>query len=156
MYTTFFGGISQYYWSNGKLKHDPANLNVVPPIDGLPFINSISTLQTDFSASSTTPTTTDYLHVEESFPPPAAAPKCGTAAALYLGTETRFVAVEGVPSFNNGVLKLDESKAGTIGYLVGGIAATDPYPAASCASDLLYRVTLDPVKPTKIERLTKP
>jgi hypothetical protein len=156
VYTTFFGGISQYYWSHGKLKHDPANLNVVPPIDGLPFINSISTLQTDFSASPTAPVTADYLHLTVSFPPAAAQPKCGTAAAPYLGTETRFVAAEGVPSFDNGVLKLDEASAGVIGYLIGGIAATNPYPAASCASDVLYTVALDPAKPTKTVRLTKP
>jgi hypothetical protein len=156
VYTTFFGGISQYYWSHGKLKHDPADLNVTPPIDGLPFINSISTLQTDFSASPTTPATADYLHVGQSFPPAAAPLKCGTAAAPYLGTETRFAASGGVPSFNNGVLKLDEARPGVIGYLIGGIAATNPYPEASCASNVLYAVTLNPAKPTRTVRLIKP
>jgi hypothetical protein len=156
VYTTFFGGISQYYWSDGKLKHDTLNLNITPPIDGLPFINSISTLQTDFSANPSKPATYDYLHVGAAFPPATAQPKCGTTAAPYLGAESRFVEADGVPGFDNGVLKLDEMHAGVIGYVIGGIAATNPYPEATCASTLMYTVTLNPSKPTKTVRLTEP
>jgi len=66
------------------------------------------------------------------------------------------VEASSVPSFDNGVLKLDETHAGVIGYVIGGIAATNPYPEATCASNLMYAVTLNPSKATKTVRLTKP
>ena len=44
-----------------------------------------------------------------------------------------------------------------IGYVVGGIAATAPYPGpATCASDMIYAVTLDPTAATRTVRLDNP
>ncbi|SRR5579871_223450 len=157
MYSTFFGGISQYYWKDGALHHDPANLNINPPIDGLPFINSVSTLKNNYSSG--TPATNQYLHLQQSFPPsPAQAPQCAGKPAQYLGAETRFIRAGAVPHYSNEVLKLDNiSGPGVIGYLVGGMTADTMYaPANSCASNMIYTVSLDPSKPTATKLLVAP
>lgn len=77
-------------------------------------------------------------------------------AAPYLGAETRFVAAPGVPQYPNGVLRLDALRGSTVvGYLVGGILATAPYPGdGTCASPRFYAVTLTPGRPTPTTRLT--
>ena len=55
MYTTFFGGISQYYWdaATNALKRDTVDLKA--GIDGLPFINSVSTLAMSTSTDTGNP-----------------------------------------------------------------------------------------------------
>jgi hypothetical protein len=157
MYSTFLGGISEYYWSNGKLQHDEPNLNVVPPIDGLPFINSVSTLKTVFSGA--TANASQFLHLDDSFPPANGEPKCAVGStsvtAPLLGAETRFVPADGPAHFENGVFQLDQIRAAvTVGYLIGGIAADKPYPENTCASNLIYTVNLDPQKPSRTVRLS--
>jgi len=156
MYTTFFGGISEYYWSGGKLHHDKTNLNVVPPIDGLPFIHSISTLKTVYKGTGST--TAQYLHTNQTFSPGGAAPQCsGGIAAPLLGAETKFVSAPSPPHFGNDVIQLDNVKAKTaIGYLIGGIAADKPYPENTCASNMIFAVTLDPTTATPAQLLKKP
>jgi len=149
-YVTLFGGISQYYWKDGKLSHDAPNFNVNPPVDGLPFINSISTLKMLPAGSS------QFLHEGQTFPPAGLEPACGSASspAPYLGAETVFVpsasALDG-----NGYIQLDALQQPTVlGYLVGGIAALAPYPGdQTCASASYYQVTLVPNQPTPSIRL---
>jgi hypothetical protein len=157
MYSTFFGGISEYYWKDGALHHDPPNLNITPPVDGLPFIDSISTLKNNYSGS--TPVSGQYLHVQQTFPPaPAQAPQCGGKPAQYLGAETRFIRVAGVPHYDNEVIQLDHIGHKTvIGYLVGGMTADAMYaPPNSCASNMIYAVTLDPSQATVTKLLVAP
>lgn len=155
MYTTFFGGISQYYWDAQAraLRRDPPNFNVTPVIDGLPFISSISTLRVDGKANG------DFLHVEEAFPPVGGEPRCGTDAvkAPYLGANSFFVAAPGGAAKGT-VIALDEiTKPTVIGYVIGGIASTLPYPGpATCASNMIYAVTLVPDRATKTVKLTAP
>ena len=150
MYTTFFGGISQYYWDGQSLKRDKPDLSAKPPIDGLPFINSISTLKRGPEGSA------QYLHVAQQFPPKPF--EGGTSPTLMtcLGAQTIFVPAHGVPNKHD-VLLLDElAKPTVIGYLFGGIAAEKGYPTQSCASPKLYQVTLRPDAATDSLKLVKP
>src|SRR2546429_6787993 len=72
IYTTFFGGISQYYWDEATktLKHDA--LNLAQGIDGLPFINSVSTLKMPTSND----TGSQFLHVGQTLPPASSGSQC--------------------------------------------------------------------------------
>ena len=160
IYTTFFGGISQYYWDDAtkSLKRDPLNLNKTAAKDGLPFINSISTLKMPTS----TDTGTQYLHTGQSFPPASAIPTCaganGNTSAPYGGTESKFVIASGIPLATPGVLQLSAiTSKSVVGYMVGGIASTAPYPnGATCASSMFYQVTLNPAQPTSTVQLQLP
>jgi hypothetical protein len=171
MYSTFFGGISQYWWDPACqcLRRDAVNLSDPKVLaDGLPFIASVSTLRVTESG------TAQFLHSAESFPPPGAAPSCPTsgppASASFLGAETKLVIAEGGPAASNGVLLLDAMprKQLVIGYLLGGIAASCPpggdnglrcyasTQGGSCASNRLYEVSLDPRAGTPTRRLDPP
>lgn len=157
VYTTFFGGISQYYWDDASqsLKRDAVNLNVTPPVDGLPFVSSVSTLKTPTASDAGT----QYLHTGQSFPPAANAPPlaCSGTPAPYAGTETRFVPAPGVPQAVAGVIRLSQiSSPSVVGYMVGGIAATGRYAAPTCASNVFYQVTLNPSQPTATVQLQLP
>jgi hypothetical protein len=149
-YVTLFGGISQYYWKDGKLAHDAPNFNINPPVDGLPFINSVSTLKMLPSG------TTQFLHEGQAFPPVGQEPLCGSAnsPASYLGAETVFVPNPSALD-SNGYIQLDAFQQPTVvGYLVGGIAALAPYPGdQTCASASYYQVTLIPNQATPSIRL---
>lgn len=158
IYTTFFGGISQYYWDTAtqSLKHDALNL---PAVDGLPFINSISTLKMPTGND----TGTQYLHTGQAFPPSSAIPNCTatdntTTPAPYGGTETKFVIASGMPLATAGVLQLSAITSPSIaGYTVGGILSTAPYPGnATCASAMFYQVTINPTQPTNTVQLQLP
>jgi hypothetical protein len=158
VYTTFFGGISQYYWDDAtkSLKHDQPNIQT--GVDGLPFINSVSTLKTPTSND----TGAQYLHAGQTFPPSDAVPQCantgGNANAPYGGAETKFVIASGVQTATGGVIQLGSiTGASVIGYMVGGIASTLPYPnGATCASSMFYQVTLNPTQPTTAVQLQPP
>lgn len=149
-YVTLFGGISQYYYAGGSLHHDTPNFNVSPAVDGLPFINSVSTLKLTASGSG------QFVHLDAAFPPVGQEPECGSPAvkAPYLGAETVFVP-RGDVLDQNGDIQLDSFSGPTpLGVLVGGIAATAPYPNdGTCASSGYYQVTLVPGTATPSARL---
>ena len=152
MYASIFAGISQYYWKDGKLNRDTPNFNVTPVIDGLPFINTISTLKVATNSSN------QYLHNGVTFPPANAKPKCGSVETDYLGAETVFILADDADS-ENGVIHLDSiSKPTVVGYLVGGIASPVMYAASkvSCASPTYYEVTLTPNQATSTTLLQLP
>ena len=156
MYTTFFGGISQFHWdpTARKLVQDPPDFGKDPPQDGLPFINSISTLRVGGPGNG------DFIHLNEQFPPLGGQPTChGSVDALaeFGGTNAIFVMAAGLP-VDNEVILLDKLAAPTvIGHVLGGIAATSPYPGkATCASDKLYAVTLTPNQSTTTAPLSAP
>lgn len=154
IYTTFFGGISQYYWDSAanSLKRDTMDLS--KGIDGLPFINSISTLKMPTGND----TGIQYLHTGQAFPPASSVPTCSNAPANYGGSESKFVVGSGVPTATDGVLQLSAiNNTSVVGYVVGGIASTAPYPAsATCASNMFYQVTLNPTQPTNTVQLQAP
>ncbi len=159
MYTTFLGGISQYYWDSAtnSLKRDPVDIS--KGIDGLPFINSISTLKMPVSND----IGAQYLHVGQTFAPSGGIPQCSsgtsTVAAPLSGAETKFVIASGLQQVTPGVITLTSiTTTSTVGYLVGGIAAATPYSAngPTCASNMFYTVTLNPTQPTNTVRLQAP
>ncbi|HEX5883804.1 MAG TPA: hypothetical protein VFY67_04605 [Pyrinomonadaceae bacterium] len=159
MYTTFLGGISQYYWDSAtnSLKRDPVDIS--KGIDGLPFINSISTLK----MPSSNDTGTQYLHTGQTMAPSSAIPNCSsgtsTAPAPLGGTESKFVIASNVQQVTPGVLTLNSLTSATVvGYLVGGIAATTPYSAngPTCASNTFYQVTINGTQPTNTVPLQAP
>lgn len=152
IYTTFFGGISQYYWDNAtsSLKRDALDLS--KGIDGLPFINSISTLKMPTSNE----TGIQYLHTGQTFPP---ASSSGSVPASFGGTESKFVIDSAMTQITEGVLQLSAITTTSVaGYLVGGIAATAPYGfnGPTCASSMLYKVTINPALPTNTVQLQAP
>jgi hypothetical protein len=158
MYTTFFGGISQYYWdtSSRMLKRDAIDFSKDPPVDGLPFINSISTLRVGGAGNG------DFLHVDEQFPPRHREPLCTvpdetSVRAPYLGANSWFVMANGAPARSE-VFLLDRIRTPTdIGYIFGGIASTLPYPGnATCASDVVYAVKVDPRSATNTIKVEAP
>ncbi|HXA17146.1 MAG TPA: hypothetical protein VN380_09155 [Thermoanaerobaculia bacterium] len=158
MYTTFLGGISQFYWDpkSRTLKHDTIDFTKNPPVDGLPFINSVSTLRVGGAGNA------DFLHIAEQFPPQGNEPSCLDSSgkpvkAPYLGTNSWFVMANGLPVKDEVILLARIRSPVVIGYIFGGIASTLPYPGkATCASNMIYAVTLDPTKPTTTVRLAAP
>lgn len=157
MYTTALGGISQFYWdpATRSLKHDEIDYSKNPPVDGLPFINSVSTLRVGGPGNG------NFLHAGEQFPPVGREPQCDLAGrqikAPYLGANSWFVMADNLP-LSNGVLLLDRITAPTlVGYIFGGIASTLPYPGkATCASNVVYAVILDPRQATQTILLSPP
>jgi hypothetical protein len=164
-YTTLYGGISQYWWdpSCSCLKRDVTDIS--KGIDSLPFIDSVSTFRVTSGGSA------QFLHQGATFPPSGAAPACATTSggsvdAGFLGAETRLVLAAGIPTATDGVVDLDAvTSKSTLGWLVGGIAAWCPdgvlncYAAShggSCASNVIYQVTLDPATATPTVRLAEP
>jgi hypothetical protein len=67
---------------------------------------------------------------------------------LLFGAGARFLPVEGLPAFPNGVIELNEIKKPTvIGYIVGGIQSTVPntaLPTDSSSSPYVFEVTVTP------------
>lgn len=163
-YHSIFGGISQYYWQDGALHHDKPDFTRKSGKDGLPFINSVSTLTFTEGGGE------QYLHNDQVFPPADAGLTCNGIAAQYLGAETVFVHASppSDPSKNwlmlanfeesNDAIVLEKLTGPTvIGYLVGGIASTAPYPAGkTCASPTYYEVTVTPGSATNTTKLTLP
>ena len=159
MYTTFLGGISQYYWDSAtnSLKRDPVDIS--KGIDGLPFINSISTLKMPVSND----IGAQYLHVGQTFAPSGGIPQCSSGTSMVpaplSGAETKFVIASGLQQVTPGVITLTSiTTTSTVGYLVGGIAAATPYSAngPTCASNMFYTVTLNPTQPTNTVKLQAP
>ncbi len=97
MHTIFFGGIAQYYVTNGQLVQD----------SDVPFVKTIARVTRDQSGQ-----LTEYKLSEE--------------MPGYVGTSAEFIPTPAIPRFNNGVIKLDELHADTTmaGYIYGGIESS--------------------------------
>lgn len=137
-FTTLLGGISQYHYvaSSGTLVRDSLDLSV--GVDGLPFIDTISTIQS----------------------------RSGTSLAQYiqpvplpglLGAEMQFLrnlklkVGAGGPYFDNGVLSLAALSGRTlVGHAYGGIQSFGPYstygnpPPSTQATARLFEVYVTP------------
>jgi hypothetical protein len=119
MHTVFFGGIAQYYESAGILVQD----------NNVPFVKTIARVSRDASG------------VMAEYKLPVEMPSL-------LGAGSEFIAVENLPAFDNGVLKLDEFMADTtlVGYIYGGISSTAANifftntGTQSIASNLIFKV----------------
>lgn len=97
MHTVFFGGIAQYYDSLGILVQD----------NNVPFVKTIATVTRDGSS-----TMAEY--------------KLPVEMPALLGASSEFIPVDGISTFDNGVIKLDDLMADTtlVGYIFGGISST--------------------------------
>ena len=121
MHTLFFGGIAQYFDENGTLTRD----------DNVPFVNTIARVTRS----------SDGNMAEYKLPV--------TMPAL-LGAGSEFIELAGVPTYENGVLKLDELDQDTtmIGYIYGGISSSAPNifftntGTQSSASSQIFQVNL--------------
>jgi len=97
MHTVFFGGIAQYYDSLGILVQD----------NNVPFVKTVARV---------TRTANDSM---KEYKMPVELP-------YYLGASAEFIPLPNLPSYENGVLKLDSLTADTtlIGYIFGGIKSS--------------------------------
>jgi hypothetical protein len=118
-FTNLLGGISQYHynWLTNSLTQDQVDLSI--GVDGLPFINTISTIQHQ-------PTAGQFAQ----FIQPAALPGL-------VGTGARFLFNPAVKAagamFENGVFKLASLNGRTlVGHMVGGIESYGPYSGLAC------------------------
>lgn len=99
MHTVFFGGIAQYYDNNGILVKD----------DNVPFVNTIARVTRKSDG-----TMAEY--------------KLPVSMPALLGAGSEFIPLDNFPSFDNGVIKLDELSSDTtmVGYIYGGISSSAP------------------------------
>jgi len=97
MHTVFFGGIAQFYDSLGVLVQD----------NNVPFVKTIARVTRS----------ADGIMAEYKLP---------VEMPALLGSGAEFIPLQGLPAYDNGVIKLDELSADTmlVGYIYGGIAST--------------------------------
>jgi len=137
-FTSLLGGISQYHYdaSSGQLVLDALNLSV--GIDGLPFINTVSTIQHKPDSSFA------------QFIQPNALPGLLGAEAQFLHSLTLTTGAGG-QLFDNGVINLPALTGRTlVGYVYGGIESFGPYstfgtpPPGSQATGRFFQVYVTP------------
>lgn len=97
MHTVFFGGIAQFYDSLGTLVQD----------NNVPFVRTIARVTRS----------ADGVMAEYKLP---------VEMPALLGASSEFIPLESLPSYANGVVRLDELSSDTTlaGYIYGGIAST--------------------------------
>ncbi len=118
MHTTFFGGMSVYYYN--EITHMQEYDSLVP------FIDDITTLTRHSDGTS-----------EEVI-------SAVTLPAL-LGTNAKFIPEPNVPHYDNSVIKLSELSGRTFaGYIYGGIRALFPNNTPSYPSDYILKVYINP------------
>ncbi len=137
-FTTLLGGISQYHYiaSTNTLVQDAINLSV--GIDGLPFIDTVSTIQNKSGTS-----LAQYIQ-------PVPLPGLLGAEMQFLRSSKLQVGAGG-PYFDNGVLNLAALSGRTlVGHAYGGIQSFGPYstygtpPPSTQASARLFEVYVTP------------
>ncbi|WP_457651263.1 hypothetical protein [Rhodocaloribacter sp.] len=132
MYTTFFGGIGQYFLDDtGTLVEDPA----------VPFIDEVTTLTR--AADGTSSEAIWPFRMPQPF---------GSGLRTFLGANMAFLPNESLTYYDNGVLKLDAITGRTlVGHLYGGILAFGRNFAGSMANNNVYEVYLDLNTPLPVE-----
>lgn len=127
MHTVFFGGIAQYFDENGTLTRD----------DNVPFVNTIARVTRKKDGSMA-----EY--------------KLPVELPGLLGSGSEFIPLSKIPSYDNGVLRLDDILQDTtmIGYIYGGISSMAPNifftntGTESNASSQIFEVSLIKNKPS--------
>ncbi|MEO8446100.1 MAG: T9SS type A sorting domain-containing protein [bacterium] len=118
MHTTFFGGMSVYYYNEITQQQEYDSL--------VPFINDITTL-TKFSSG----ISEEKISI--------------TKMPALLGTNAQFILEPSIPQFSSGVIKLNELSGRTFaGYIFGGIRALLPNNTPSFPSDYILKVYITP------------
>lgn len=121
MHSLFFGGIAQYYDSAGIRIQD----------DNVPFVKTIARVTRDANGN-------------------MSEIKLPVEMPALLGSGSEFIPDETIPSYKNGVLKLDElpTSPTVVGYIYGGISSTSPNifwfnnGTQSAASNRIFKVIL--------------
>ncbi len=132
MHELLFGGISLKFL-------DPVTQTIETDF-GLPFVNDITAVMVDADGN--------YSQHHLGFFPEFFDQQGGR---LRFGTNADFLLAEGVPTFENGVIRLDDLPGETtLGYIYGGIVANAPHVrfnpgALSGASNRVFQVVLIPV-----------
>ena len=119
MHTLFFGGIAQFYDDSGVLVQD----------DDVPFVKTIARVTRDENGNMT-----EY--------------KLPIEMPAYLGAGSEFIPNKNLPTYSNGVVKLDNLNSDTmlLGYIYGGISSTQKNifftndGSQSSASSQVYKV----------------
>lgn len=131
MFITLFGGISYGYFDNGF----QTDLE-------FPFINQVTTIKYQLKTNFT-----QYL-MDTTFPEIlSTGPNPGNP--LLFGAGAEFFPVDNLPTYKNGVIKLDHlgHEPFLIGYIMGGIQSTLPNTntmADSAASPYVFEVVIHP------------
>jgi hypothetical protein len=134
-YTVLMGGISYGFFSGGVFQTDPE----------LPFVNQVTTIKRDRHGIFS-----QYLMDAEY--PVIASTGSNPGNPLLFGTSATFIPVDGLPTYPNGVIKLDALGINprVIGFIIGGIQSTLPNTntqADSAASPYVFTVTVVPTPP---------
>jgi len=129
MYTMLLGGISLEYYNGTSFETDTE----------LPFINQVTTIERKKDGQFK-----QYLMNAEY--PVIPSTQSNPGNPLLFGAGAFFMLAEGIPHYDNGVVKLDEIKKDvTLGYIVGGIQSTLPNTNSitdSSASPYIFKVKL--------------
>lgn len=135
MHTLFFGGISNYYYSNGVLIQD----------DLVPFVKTISRLSRDASNA-------HYEFLES------------TEMPGFFGSSAEFIVNPNLSLSNNEIIMLtgEESAPIVAGYVLGGIGSNSLNPfsvnqtSQTWASSAIYRIVLTPNKISSTQQIAQP
>jgi hypothetical protein len=133
MHEVLFGGISLQYMNTQTMQTETDQ--------DLPFINDITSVAIDSDGNYS-------QHWLGQFPVLSDL----EGKRLRFGANAEFFLADGVPTYDNGVLKLDELTQPTVlGYIFGGLIANGPHtrsgnpPALSWASNKIFTVVYTPV-----------
>jgi hypothetical protein len=132
MHQVLFGGISLQYYdeASGQFLTD----------DALPFVNDVTSIVIDSAGQYTQHRIGEYPVLNDL-----------EGKRLRFGANAEFFLAEGIETYANGVLKLDElTERTTLGYIFGGIVTNGPHtratpPAASAGSNQIFTVVYTPV-----------
>lgn len=131
MFSILPGGLSYGFFSNGTFETDPE----------IPFINQITTIRIDKNNRYT-----QFLMDAEY--PFIASTGSNPGNQLLFGASAQFFEAEGIETYYNGVIQLDQIQRPTnLGFIVGGIMSTLPNTntmSDSTASPYIFKVVLTP------------
>jgi hypothetical protein len=128
MHTLLFGGITYQFYDReaGQFVNDV----------NFPFTNQVTAVVVDANGNY------QQVLLDEEFP--VIIDDAGKR--MRFGTNGEFFPVSGLPTYDNGVLKLDELSGETrLGYIFGGLMADAGNNGRTAASNFLFEVVLTPV-----------
>jgi hypothetical protein len=133
MHELLFGGISLQYLNTDTMQTETDF--------GLPFVNDITSVVIDPAGNYTQHWLGEFPEVNDL-----------DGKRLRFGANAEFFPADGIETYSNGVIKLDELIGPTtLGYIYGGIIANGPHtrsgdpPATTSASNIVFTVVYTPV-----------